>query len=446
MFSLRSSIFAFIAIISICFNAEARIIGDETGHDQLKDTNNNALSAIFEIPLKEAVKITASDIDILKSAYGLKAEAVLKLQELYSTNIFKVNGKDYKLDDLVRVEIFTAGAKYSLDNIEKAIPEMKVFTKRQGKETLTVSFDIEDKLKSILVSETASGITIAELVPTAGRYLATITDDMIDHEYMDKHFKLAEGVSNHIEEQIGDKIRDTMTGAIMSLRSNNFDPCTEFDVIELAIDYESSFCTYHGGPEESIEAVAGIIAATSIKYQQEGLCRKIQLSNLDGYCDPNNDPYVESISTNLSGCSGYGLLTYFGEYFNANKANVTRDASILFSGTGLECQTNNLCVVGCANIASLCQKESGYGVVYAAFVNSTNFRSILVAHELGHVAGALHQIFGGGENIMAPTITSYAKGFSKTTVDKMNCYSSKSTCPKRLIDAKKKNFGQSLLD
>ena len=372
----------------------------------------------------------------MRWTYGLKENAEISFQELRLNNSFEWNKKQYKLDDLERVEVFTENGVYNLNNVKQKLPESKVFTKKKADEKLLVSYNADNKLNSIIIYSGRRSETLAELY-ARDKYLVTITDDMIDYNAMEKKFILAEGVSDHADDEIGEGILENVEDVVWPFRLNMNEPCADYQVVEVSVDFETSFCDHHGGPDQAVEAFAGIMAATSIKYQQQGLCRKILVSRLDGYCDIDSDPYAKQVEQNLSGCAGYGLLTYFGEYYNVTHTYVDRDASLLLSGTGLECETESRCIVGCANIGTLCRKETAYGVTYATFSNSLNFRSILVAHELGHVSGANHKLFGSGEYIMAPTIKSFATGFSSKSIRKMNCYLEESTCPARLQSKKK---------
>lgn len=121
--------------------------------------------------------------------------------------------------------------------------------------------------------------------------------------------------------------------------------CTSFRTIELAVAYESSFCASNqNDASNSDTSVMYIIAGISQKYQQESLCVKVELSHLEGHCDSGTDPYKEMVAINSSGCSSYGLLDMFQDFWERERKEVHRDSAHLFSGTGLEC-TNGRCVV-----------------------------------------------------------------------------------------------------
>ena len=138
--------------------------------------------------------------------------------------------------------------------------------------------------------------------------------------------------------------------------------CESYRIIDLAVAYDSSFCASYGGRSSNADNhVASLVSMVSSRYNQKGLCAKIKLSHLEGYCDPESDPYKQYVDLNSSGCVRYGLLDHFQEYWNANRSFVHRDTAHLFTGTPLEC-TNGGCIVGCTVPSSRCIKSVAYGL------------------------------------------------------------------------------------
>jgi hypothetical protein len=67
--------------------------------------------------------------------------------------------------------------------------------------------------------------------------------------------------------------------------------------------------------------------------------------------------------------------------------NVSTTLAHLASGTGLEC-SNVGCVIGCANVASMCvSSEPSFGVEYLSFSTNQALLVSLLAHEMTHNAG-----------------------------------------------------------
>jgi len=459
MFCVKTHLFFFsVAAIFVRNYTDARLQYNDTRHSR----DFTALPLIFESPPRNDVTITQDDIDELKNSYGLKKDSILRIQEIYPSNMFMVNGRKYMLDKLERVEIFSKNGIYMLDGKEQVIPEAKVFSKVEDDKQILVLFDWENRLKSILIFDKATGTTVAELVATSEKYLVTLTNDDFDYGELNDKYKfpkdddelstnhsiLEDVKTNHQQIPTNNSFLELMATnqevnkTNFSKRLSIFRKCEEYQIIEIAVDYESSFCSHHGGADESFEAFVAVIAATSVKYQQQGLCRKIFVSHLNAHCNTETDPYLDIVAQNLSGCGGYGLLTYFGDSLRNNTNITKRDASILFSGTGLECdeQEKERCIVGCANLSTLCDNDVAYGVTYVTFVNSTDFRATLVAHELGHVSGARHMRRGRGRYIMEPSIRPNVKGFGRKSMRQMNCFMKRSNCPRRFVKAQESIF------
>ena len=89
----------------------------------------------------------------------------------------------------------------------------------------------------------------------------------------------------------------------------------------------------------------------------------LSFSRLTQHCNPNTDPYKPGVDLNPSGCSNEGLLDFFQDYWNAERGTVHRDVAELFSGTGLECDPDGSCTIGCAFVGETCDNLSrSYGV------------------------------------------------------------------------------------
>ena len=89
-----------------------------------------------------------------------------------------------------------------------------------------------------------------------------------------------------------------------------------FKVIDLAVAYESSFCSQNGSSEDSSNhKVVEIIAGVSQRYQQVRLCTKVKIAYIEGYCNSATDPYKNFVDLNNSGCDNNNrLLQGFQNY------------------------------------------------------------------------------------------------------------------------------------
>lgn len=447
-----------IALVQIEARFFDRLL-NETTDDNDDSIVEDELDVLFLFPPINTVSITKQDISSFKDSYALKDDIPLKIQEIPASNSFTVNDKRYDINDLDRVEdIFTPDFEYRMDGVEQEnMPDFNVFSKESGRERILVMFR-ENVIENILISNKDTGATAAELIHLRGRYLVTIMPEDIDIEKYSEYIlaepassqsNTVDDIQNNVESFAGD-LEELVEDVVEDLRDSieaaeniffkwikyfpglysKFD-CQEYQMVEISVSFESTFCNEEGGADRAFEKAAQMVAAASMRYQQKGLCRKIQMSQMDGYCADSTDPYANHVLDNKSGCyDEWGLLNDFREYSNANNTEAKRDASILFSGTALEC-SNLGCVVGCAFIKSLCQQEKGYAVVDGVFTESIDYRSVLVAHELGHIMGATHQHGSSGKYVMEAAVKESAEMFSRKSIRLMNRYMRDSTCPGR---------------
>merc|ERR1719232_2022137 len=84
-----------------------------------------------------------------------------------------------------------------------------------------------------------------------------------------------------------------------------FSTCSDYRQIDVAIAFDSSFCSWMGGYEASSSRVQSIVALAATKFQQTGLCVTLRLSAIDGFCDYGSDEYKNMPYYN-SGCTSGG--------------------------------------------------------------------------------------------------------------------------------------------
>ena len=102
------------------------------------------------------------------------------------------------------------------------------------------------------------------------------------------------------------------------LQSNG---CSSFRVVEVALAFDSTFCAKQGGEQATRQEIERIVARASLMYQTQGVCTKLVISHLEGFCSSSQDPYRTGVNTNDIGCSGngFGLLPAFKQYWQANR-------------------------------------------------------------------------------------------------------------------------------
>ena len=168
--------------------------------------------------------------------------------------------------------------------------------------------------------------------------------------------------------------------------------CSSTKIIEVAIAYDSQFCSFFGGSERANAVVQQTISETSQIYERQ-LCTKIELVHLEGYCNRNNDPYRNMFSRSVCDQNDdRSLIKQVQQYWVSNRAHVKRDVMHLFYGVRDETST-----IGCAFRGAMCSQTFGYGVDEITFGGNNNpkFWSMLFAHEMGHSCGATHECCDG---------------------------------------------------
>jgi len=192
--------------------------------------------------------------------------------------------------------------------------------------------------------------------------------------------------------------------------------CGWYRQIGVGIAFDSSFCALVGGASNAMNKIQNIIGLTSMKYRQAGLCTTLQISAIEGHCDPDNDPYRKMSS--LSGCSTrhQGLLYDFSKLWVKNRTFVPRDVAHLFVGRNFKDD-----YTGCSYIGTLCNRSFAYAVESMTLSNELVYQSNLFAHELGHNCGAWHYMKGSGY-IMNAQINESPFGFSPDTISQMKNY------------------------
>jgi hypothetical protein len=362
-------------------------------------------------PVKKSSLPSPDTIKKFKKSHSLKEAGDLPMQELTASSTFNVDGKKFSLENLTPMNVFTAGATYMADGEEvEKLPRPSAFTKKQGDDMMIVtkSATKKDKMRSIDIIHGDGSVTYMEEV--AEGVVATVLPDSRDRDTLKKFVMAHREVGEDGEVKYEDEMAkaeaegggDTETDAggfwrkLLDHRDGDHQPkgnarklqngaCTSFKVIEVAIAYESSYCSDMGSASNANAAVQQIVARASTLYQNN-FCTKIEISHLEGFCNSGSDIYREGVLLNNSGCGSTGLLDFFASFWSSNRRSISRDSAHLFSGTGLEC-SNNSCVIGCATRPSLCSSSSSYGVNYITFNNDSQMQANLFAHELAHNAG-----------------------------------------------------------
>jgi len=379
---------------------------------------NDEHEPLFQVPSKEVM-------DEFMKNHQMKQGIDLPMIKISERNTIKVNGAVHSMDDLLPMDVFSPDATYMDDGKEKPLPAVAMFMKVASDNTMLVTKGPGGNVQTIDITYADGSNTFMEEV--SGGVLAVMLPEARDKEAMSKFIMaetklLGESGNNSSEPQIGRSSsgnakeiglgwRKLMEQSDSSREERHLQSgCSMLRVIEVAIAYDSSFCSKMNGASNANAAAQQIVARASTLYQNN-FCGKIQITYLEGFCDPSTDPYAAGVRPNQSGCGNSGLLQFFSSFWGTNRGSVRRDTAHLFSGTALECN-NAGCVIGCASVQSLCSTSSSYGVNHITFFTDRQLQSDLLAHELGHNCGATH---GNPNNNQV--ISNYLAGSSCISVE-----------------------------
>lgn len=186
--------------------------------------------------------------------------------------------------------------------------------------------------------------------------------------------------------------------------------------VELAIDFDSTYCSQNGGETDAVAAITALLAEVQIPYSQD-TCVEFNFVRIRGFCNPSTDPYAAAIS----GYDSVTILNTFRNYWNSNEGSTTRDAAHLISGFQ---QTGSS--KGIAYTGATCITSYAYG-----WSESLKF---IIAHELGHNLGASHST---GGIMVAASDGTQAYEFEQQSIDQIVSYvdSSSGSCLATLSDS-----------
>ena len=354
------------------------------------------------------------DIETFKLKHNLKKDISLNLLKIEKDNTVTLrDGRVYGLSDLEVVDVYASDAQYILDGEPMALPSVlesrTLIGKSRGGDTIMITKGISDDIRTLdIFGLDGSDEYMATVKPGL---LATVTADDVDLESLKKFTMGDMAFLDDTDED--DEVEPFERGSAGEslpegryLRAKNKQKegvshgsagdrflqssgCSSFRVIEVALAFDSTFCAKQGGEQATRQEIERIVARASLMYQAQGVCTKLVISHLEGFCSSSQDPYRTGVNTNDIGCSGngFGLLPAFTQYWQANRGSVRRDAAHLFYARDLAGTA-----VGCANVRALCSTRSAYGVNEMQFSTDQQRRAIVFAHELGHNIGtSMHE-------------------------------------------------------
>jgi hypothetical protein len=353
-----------------------------------------------------------NDIATFKLKHNLKKDTNLHLLKIEKDNTVTLrDGRVFGLSNLKAVDVYSSDAQYILDGEPIALPSVGESRTLIGKsvegDTIMITKGMSDDIRTLdIFGLDGSDEYMATIQPGM---LAIIKPDDLDFESLKKftmgdmafldadeeddaepynralaRLSMPEGrylrATRRQQEVVSPGGGDPVSS--VGARSLQSTGCSSLFVIEVAIAFDSTFCAKQGGEEAARQELERIVARASMMYQQQGVCTKLVISHIEGFCSSSEDPYRAGVDLNDIGCNSNGLLPAFEQYWQANRGSVRRDAAHLFYARDLAGAA-----VGCASLGTLCSTSNGFGVNEMEFSTDEQRRAIVFAHELGHNIG-----------------------------------------------------------
>ena len=192
-------------------------------------------------------------------------------------------------------------------------------------------------------------------------------------------------------------------------------PCRTHRSIRLAVKYDSTFCSDFGYNDDLAEAhIEHVVALANNYFDRHGLCKKIELCNIEGHCLMNHNDQFNKLFTHAEAMCGdetegdptfNDLANLFAKHISTG-GNFPEgcDAVHLIFGSKDAASTTNS-VVGCSFTGELCNPFAS-GVTYFGFTADKVQQSFILAQQ---VANNLNTgiITGADKSVVEPANVEY---------------------------------------
>ena len=321
-------------------------------------------------------------VDEFKRVNILKEDFDPILQEISSASEeVYVGGEIIPLDvgSLSKVDMYTHNAKYLFDGVEQAdLPHSSIYSSDYDPNVLVVRTPEKVQCVSMLDPVTSEMVHVVPIEPGSDIFVKLSMSDvdateLSKYKFEDATFADGKTPGSRRLRRPGYTQEESIEGDTRFLQG-----CPGFRVIELAVAYDSTFCADVGGTEQlANSAVERIVADVSLIYQQVGLCLKVEIAAIDGFCNPAVDPYASIINFSVS-----GITSEFMRFITNDpvRSSIPRDTFHLFYGG-----KPGFGSIGFAYLDVLCDQTFGFGVNEVTYSFNPALQANLVAHEVGYV-------------------------------------------------------------
>jgi hypothetical protein len=373
---------------------------------------------------KQLLPLSVPDdvVNKFKEQNQVKKDVELNIQEISEGLPFLFDGQEISFEDvdLDLINIFMADAEVVVDGARQT-PVSRVFKSKKDPDILIVKDTNGNLISATKTDKTTGKSTEVNLIAKGGKDYATVTSDDLDDNTLKLFGMEAVMPPNETRRlripQVHDVVDASNPLAIDDDHRSLQGGCDFFNVIEVGLVVDSSFCAYAGGSSNVNALSQSIIATASMLYEVPGLCKKLAISYLEIHCDPTTDPMQPLLSqagTSNVCTDSNGLLRSFGAYISSKRINA--DVVHLFHGKDFTGSNT----IGCAYIGTLCDTR-GYnvGVNEMSYSGGLSLQSKLVAHENGHICNANH--VSDSTDVMYATICrSCILAFGQTSKNSIN--------------------------
>lgn len=297
-----------------------------------------------------------------------------------------------EMDELKPINVFAPNPVYIFDGkAQDAPPALSVYASEVDS-LVEVSITSEG-LQSVTKVNPVTGYmsSVVPIEPSSNVFVEVTPEDIDEDEL--RKFK--------VDEPMLPPSRRRKTTELARPQERQLQGCSEYRVIEVAIAYDSTFCRDAGGTEElANSAVQRVVSSASQIYQQPGLCLKVKVAAIDGFCNFQNDLYSSIVNLSVS-----SMAREFRRIITNDPVRraIPRDTFHFFYGSN-----SGFGSVGYAYLDVLCDPNSGYGFGVNEITYSTNpaLQANLFAHELGYVAWFVFLSLLSGDCVFAHCLLS----------------------------------------